>query len=146
MIGLSLSPRRRSRKSTTGQPDLVAPTLAALSLDEGSGVFDFDGDEAGALHWAIDTASSYANADALVAAKPAAAASGSALALAGSNTGLIDLSGVASGGWQFHVGVIDAAGNASNVLSINVTIVSGNLELSGDPLEWNGDQLIFNAA
>ena len=146
MIGLSVSPRRRPRKSTTGQPDLVAPTLAALSLDESSGVFGFDGDEAGALHWVIDTASSYANADVLVAAKPAAEASGSTLALAGANTGLADLSGVTSGSWQFHVGVIDAAGNASNVLSTNFSIISGNLELSGDPLVWNGDQLIFNAA
>lgn len=146
MIGLSVSPRRRSRKSATGQPDLVAPILAALTLDEVSGAFGFDGDEAGALHWVIDTASSYGTADAVVAAKPAAAVSGSALALAGANAGIADLSGVASGNWHFHVGVIDAAGNASNVLSTNLTVVSGNLELSGDPLEWNGDQLIFNAA
>ncbi len=146
MIGLSVRPRRRSRRSTTGQPDLVAPVLAALSLDEGSGAFGFDSDEAGALHWLVDAASSYANADALVAAKPAAEASGSALALAGSNGGLADLSGIASGNWQFHIGVIDAAGNASNVLSRAFTMVSGNLELSGDPLVWNGDQLIFNAA
>ena len=146
MIGLSVSPRRRSRRTTTGQPDLVAPILAALSLDEGAGTFGFDGDEAGALHWVVDTTSSYADADALVAAKPTAAVSGSALALAGTNAGFADLSGLTSGGWQFHVGVIDAAGNASNVLSTAFTIVSGNLELSGDPLVWNGDQLIFNAA
>lgn len=146
MIGLSVSLRRRARRSSTpGQPDLLAPVIASLSIDEGTWQFGFGSDEAGALHWLIDNAPGYPNADALVAAKPLAAA-GSGLALAGVNSGGVDVSGVASGSWRFHVGVIDATGNASNVLSANVTVVSGNLELNGDPLVWNGDQLIFNAA
>ena len=75
------------------------------------------------MHWLVDTAQSYADADALVAAKPAAAAMGNALALAGANTGGFDMSGVGPGSWVFHLGVIDAAGNASNVLSANITLL-----------------------
>ena len=147
MIGLSVRPRRRGRPTSgPGQPDFLAPHLTALTVDEDAWEYGFNSDEAGALHWLVDTALSYADADALVAAKPSAPAMGNALALAGVNTGGFDVSGVAPGSWVFHLGVIDAAGNASNVLSANITVVSGNLELNGDPLVWNGDQLIFNAA
>ncbi len=102
--------------------------------------------ESGILHWLIDSRASYADAAALAAAKAAGAASGSRSALSGTNIFGVDATGVATGNWRLHVGVIDLAGNASNVLSGDFAAVSGALRLSGDPLQWNGGQLIFNAA
>lgn len=149
MIGISVAPRRRLRASPpSGAPDVVAPVVSGMTLDETTWVFGFESDEVGACHWLVDTNSGFANADALVAAKPAAPLSGNSLAMIGSNSGLVDTSALSDGTWTLHVGVIDAAGNASNVLSTSFALatVSNVLELSGDPLEWNGDQLIFNAA
>ncbi|WP_299849742.1 hypothetical protein [uncultured Roseovarius sp.] len=79
-------------------------------------------------------------------AKPIGEASGTALATVGANISSFDPTGIAAGNWRLHVGVIDGAGNASNVLSGDFTFISGGLELNGDPLVWNGDPVIFNAA
>ncbi len=123
--------------------------LSAMMLDEVTWQFSVDSDAAGVLHWLVDDVVGYADASALVAAKPTGAASGMSVATIGLNTATVDVTGSAAGNWQLHVGVVDTVGNASNVLSANFTIVSGvsgNLELDGDPLVWSGDQLIFNAA
>lgn len=149
MIGISVAPRRRQRLFVAGgQPDFIAPVLTSLSLDPATFAFGFTSDEVGACHWLVDTGTSYADTNALVAAKPTGAASGSALAMVGANSGEIETSDLPAGQWNLHVGVVDAGGNASNVLSTSFTFsaISESLELNGDPLEWNGDQLIFNAA
>ncbi len=147
MIGISVSPRRRLRNGTaSGPPDVTAPTLTILAFEETTGDFSFVSDEVGALHWLVDTTTGYGDADALVAAKLAGQSSGSALAMIGPNVGDVDLTVLPEGNWHFHVGVVDAAGNASNVLSSSFTLASEGLQFGGDQLEWNGDQLIFNAA
>ena len=147
MIGIFVSPRRKPRgPSQTGQPDLIPPAISNLLIDDVRHELSFTSSEAGACHWLLDATTTFADAAALVAAKPAGEASGNALATIGANTASFDATGIASGNWRLHVGIIDGAGNASNVLSGDFTIISGALELNGDPLVWNGDQLIFNAA
>ena len=147
MIGIFVTPWQKKRKAAqAGQPDTLPPALANLVIDEGAQTFSLNSTEAGTLHWLLDDTPTYADAAALVAAKPGAEASGSRAAVAGSNSDSVDVAGIAAGDWRLHLGVVDAAGNASTVLSGNFTIVFGDLELNGDPIEWNGDQLIFNAA
>lgn len=147
MIGIFVTPWQKKRKAgQSGKPDTFPPVLANLVIDAAAQSFSLNSTEAGTLHWVLDNVSTYADAAALVAAKPSGEVSGSVAAVAGENLGNVDITGIAAGDWRLHVGVIDDAGNASTVSSGDFTIVFGDLELNGDPLEWNGDQLIFNAA
>ena len=147
MIGLGLGLGRARRLDPgAGGADTVAPVLSGLIVNAPANQFDFTCTELGALHWLIDATPSFADAQALVAAKPAGAASGTGLATAGANTTGFDPSGVPDGTWRLHVGVIDGASNASNVLSADLTVTTAGIQWNGDAVEWNGDQLIFNAA
>lgn len=150
MIGFFVAPHRRHRRSggAGGVPDTTPPVLSSLVIDEGNLSVTVDSDEFGLLRWLVDGTSSYADAAALAAALPSGEASGLQAVTPSTNTVSLDVAGATPGTWRVHVGVTDGAGNASNVLSGNLTIISSSLELEldGDPLEWNGDQLIFNAA
>lgn len=151
MIGIFVTPRRRVRKNVPpGQPDLTAPVLSGLVLDQATLAFEFISDDTGACHWLVDSNPGYADADAVVAAKSSAPVSGSALAMVGTNTGQVETSGLPAGNWNLHIGVVDPGSNPSNVLSTAFSYAASspaeNLQLNGDVLEWNGDQLIFNAA
>lgn len=129
MIGLSLAPRRRHRRGgSPGQVDTTPPVLSALSIDEGNASLSVNSSEFGLLRWLLDDASTYADAAALAAAKPGAQASGVQGASTGSNTVMLDLSGVAPGTWRLHVGATDGAGNVSNVLSGDFTITSAGAD------------------
>ncbi|MGC0225137.1 hypothetical protein [Pseudooceanicola nitratireducens] len=99
----------------SGAPAELAPLLSDLfaSGDE----ISFASDEAGTAYWLIDNAASYADADALIAASGSGAATGTFAAVQGANSASLDVSGVADGTYSLHVGVRDAAGNASNVLT-----------------------------
>ncbi len=147
MIGIFVGPRRRTLKlAPSGQADSIPPVLSNLSIDQSLQRFSFMNNEVGACHWMLDSTVGFVNAAALIAAKSTAVASGSVAATLGAITHNIDSNGVAPGAWRLHVGVIDAAGNASNVLSGDFIIAAGVLAVNASPLVWNGDDLIFNAA
>ena len=147
MIGFFFTPKRRVRPGgPSGLPDTMPPFLAALSVGADLQSFSVLSNEAGTLNWAVDGTSSYPDLAALLAASGGAVGAGSELVTSGISTITVDLTGLGPGNWWVHVSVVDAAGNASLVASVSVPAAVETLEFNTDQLEWNGDQLIFNAA
>lgn len=100
--------------------DTIAPLLTDLATSGDS--LSFNTDEGGTAYWLVDSTASYVDCDALIAAQASGDASGNFAAASGSVSQDIDLSGVTNGDYKLHVGMLDAAGNASNVLTTDITI------------------------
>lgn len=118
--------------------DTIAPVISDLVIADD--VASFFADESGTGHWLLDSTISYTDADELIAAKASGEASGSFAVGANEITETsLDWSEVANGSYYLHFGVLDEAGNASNVLTEEITLDVAPAVMASDPaaLMWH---------
>jgi hypothetical protein len=139
MIGPSLSPRQRRRRAAQGPIADTPPAVTPMTAQEGVQVARTQGSYSArgggsvsitTSEWRVDGAQVGTGAT----YTPDAGDVGGLLAYFEEAT---ETGGTAPGSTirQVTVGAVQAAAGGDD-----------NLQMDGDPLEWNGDQLIFNAA